>query len=190
MWVWSWLRMNASSMLNTCKFNGVFRSVRVSRRRILPSSLVQNFLRKLKCLIDWKVTLNLFIVSAWRWICWRLGCWLFKRLPSPRSLVGLRGRPTTLELKQGPGWQCRPAVRNIGQWTKVWSSNTKWMMTAYLSCKVLSLKKIMTLFIWNKSWLILVPAAAVIREGQALSAMTGRKGSVGCKTSYLLKFKT
>ncbi len=35
----------------------------------------------------------------------------------------------------------------------------------------------------------LVPAAAVIREGQALSGMTGRKGSVDCKTSYLLNFK-
>ena len=56
-------------------------------------------------------------------------------------------------------------------------------------CKVLSLKMIMTLF---KEVLVpanLVPAAAVIREGQALSGITGRKGFVDCITSYLLKFK-
>lgn len=35
----------------------------------------------------------------------------------------------------------------------------------------------------------LVPAAAVIREGQALSGITGRKGSVDGIISYLLKPK-
>ena len=35
----------------------------------------------------------------------------------------------------------------------------------------------------------LVPAAAVIREGQALSGITGRKGFVDCITSYLLNSK-
>jgi|SaaInl7_200m_RNA_FD_contig_61_166857_length_376_multi_4_in_0_out_0_1 hypothetical protein len=35
----------------------------------------------------------------------------------------------------------------------------------------------------------LVPAAAVIREGQALSKMTGRKESVDGIISYLLKTK-
>ena len=56
-------------------------------------------------------------------------------------------------------------------------------------CKVLSLKMIMTLF---KEVLVpanLVPAAAVIREGQALSEMTGRKESVDCTVSYLLNHK-
>ena len=59
----------------------------------------------------------------------------------------------------------------------------------YFGCKVLSLKMIMTLF---KEVLVpanLVPAAAVIREGQALSEITGRKESVDCNISYLLKFK-
>ena len=49
---------------------------------------------------------------------------------------------------------------------------------------------IMTLF---KEVLVpanLVPAAAVIREWQALSGITGRKGSVDGITSYLLKPKT
>ena len=35
----------------------------------------------------------------------------------------------------------------------------------------------------------LVPAAAVIREGQALSNITGRKESVDCNISYMLKPK-
>ena len=57
-------------------------------------------------------------------------------------------------------------------------------------CKVLSLKMIMTLF---KEVLVpanLVPAAAVIREGQALSGIIGRKESVDCIISYLLNPKT
>ena len=36
----------------------------------------------------------------------------------------------------------------------------------------------------------LVPAAAVIREGQALSEITGRKESVDGKVSFVLNFKT
>ena len=59
----------------------------------------------------------------------------------------------------------------------------------YFGCKILSLKMIMTLF---KEVLVpanLVPAAAVIREGQALSEMTGRKESVDCTVSYLLNPK-
>ena len=60
----------------------------------------------------------------------------------------------------------------------------------YFGCKVLSLIKIMTLF---KEILVpanLVPAAAVIREGQALSVITGRIESVDCNLSYIhLKFK-
>ena len=59
----------------------------------------------------------------------------------------------------------------------------------YFGCKVLSLKMIMTLF---KEVLVpanLVPAAAVIREGQALFVITGRTVSVDCNISYMLKFK-
>ena len=59
----------------------------------------------------------------------------------------------------------------------------------YFGCKVLSLKMIMTLF---KEVLVpanLVPAAAVIREGQALFVLTGRIASVDCIISYILKFR-
>ena len=59
-----------------------------------------------------------------------------------------------------------------------------------LSCKALSLKKIMTLFRCNQSWQILVPAAAVRRVGQALFGITRRKGFVDCKISFLSNFKT
>jgi hypothetical protein len=41
----------------------------------------------------------------------------------------------------------------------------------------------MTVLKERESWPILVPAAAVIREGQALFIMTGRKESVDCKVS-------
>jgi hypothetical protein len=41
----------------------------------------------------------------------------------------------------------------------------------------------------NKSWLILVPAAAVKRGGRALFVLTGRKGFVDCKVSFMLKTK-
>ena len=59
----------------------------------------------------------------------------------------------------------------------------------YFGCKVLSFKMIMTLL---KEVLVpanLVPAAAVIREGLALSGITGRKAFVDCIVSYLLKPK-
>ena len=59
----------------------------------------------------------------------------------------------------------------------------------YFGCKVLSVKMIMTLFTEVLVPANLVPAAAVIREGQALSGITGRKGFVDCITSYLLKSK-
>ena len=58
----------------------------------------------------------------------------------------------------------------------------------YFGCKVLSFKMIMTLF-KEEVPANLVPAAAVIREGQALSGITGRKGSVDGIISYLLKPK-
>lgn len=61
--------------------------------------------------------------------------------------------------------------------------------TIILVVKFLSLIIIMTLF---KKVLVpanLVPAAAVKREGQALSEMTGRKESVDCTISSLLNPK-
>lgn len=63
-------------------------------------------------------------------------------------------------------------------------------LTPDLVVKFFSLKnRIMTVFNEIKSRLIFVPAAAVKRRGQALSAMTGRKGSVDGNASYLSKLK-
>jgi len=62
------------------------------------------------------------------------------------------------------------------------------MIDGFSGCKVLSLKMIMTLF---KEVLVpanLVPAAAVIREGQALFEITGRIEFVDCILSYIIKF--
>ena len=57
-------------------------------------------------------------------------------------------------------------------------------MKANLVVKFFFRKKIMTVSEEIKSRLILVPAAAVKRGGQALSDMTGRKESVDSNISY------
>ena len=63
-------------------------------------------------------------------------------------------------------------------------------LTANLVVKFFSLRKrIMTVSNEIKSRLIFVPAAAVIRKGQALSVMTGRKEFADGKVSYLSNFK-
>lgn len=56
----------------------------------------------------------------------------------------------------------------------------------WFGCKVLSLNMIMTVFL-EEVPANLVPAAAVIREGQALSKITGRKEFVDCIISWNVK---
>jgi hypothetical protein len=65
--------------------------------------------------------------------------------------------------------------------TKDFFRNTK------IGCKIISLRKIMTLF-RKEAPANLVPAAAVIRGGQAFSGMIGRKGFVGGKFLLFVKF--
>jgi hypothetical protein len=55
--------------------------------------------------------------------------------------------------------------------------------------KVISITMIMTLVI-EEALANFVPAAAVIREGLALSGMIWRKGFVGCRLLLLVKFLT
>ena len=55
-----------------------------------------------------------------------------------------------------------------------------------IGCKIISLTRIMTL-VREEVLANLVPAAAVIREGRALSGMSGRKGFVGGNCCYKLK---
>ena len=69
------------------------------------------------------------------------------------------------------------AVRNFGQWAKAWSSYIAWMKKAQLVVKFIFSLKIMT----SMKWIVpanSVPAAAVIRGGQALFEMIGRKEHV------------
>lgn len=61
-------------------------------------------------------------------------------------------------------------------------------MTTNLDVKFFSLMMIKTL-LKKQSCLIPVPAVAAKREGQALSAITGRKGFVGGRISSKWKFK-
>ena len=58
------------------------------------------------------------------------------------------------------------------------------MKTVFLIVKFFRLMMTMTLTKRSKSWPILVPAVAVIREGQALFFVTGRKESVDGKVSF------
>ena len=57
-----------------------------------------------------------------------------------------------------------------------------------IGCKILSLIKIMTV-VREEVPANFVPAAAVIREGQALFGMIGRKGFVGCNCCSMLKVR-
>ena len=71
------------------------------------------------------------------------------------------------------------AVRDFGQWAQAWSSHVAWVnKEGYFGCKTLTLLKIMT---YGKGIVPanFVPAAAVIRGGQALFVMIGRKARVG-----------
>jgi len=59
-----------------------------------------------------------------------LGSWWSNGLPSQKCVVGFHERTTTLGLRQGPSlYQIKAAVRNFGQWTKVWSINNTWSKT-------------------------------------------------------------
>ena len=57
-----------------------------------------------------------------------------------------------------------------------------------IGCKILSLIKIMTV-VREEVPANFVPAAAVIREGQALFGMIGRKEFVGCNYCSTLKVR-
>jgi hypothetical protein len=85
-----------------------------------------------------------------------------------------------------------PAVRNIGQWAKAWSSDVEFLRTAkkntvfmVFGCKKISQKMIMTL-ICKEVVYNLVPAYAVIQGQQALFGMIGRKELVGGSHDYKL----
>ena len=102
--------------------------------------------------------------------------------PCPRWVAGLRGRPATLGLRYGPDSYGRQ------QWGILHNGGNPDAATPRggrrsSDCKLLLLGKIMT--VPNKEVTAnYVPAAAVKRRSQALSGITGCKGSAGGKTSW------
>ena len=102
--------------------------------------------------------------------------------PSLRRVAGLRGRPATLGLRYGPDSYGRQ------QWGILHNGGNPDAATPRggrrsSDCKLLLLRKIMTVL--NKEVTAnYVPAAAVKRRSQALSGITGCKGSAGGKTSW------
>ena len=119
---------------------------------------------------------------AWRWTRVRLVSWWGNGSPRPRSVAGLRGWTATLGLRHGPDSYGRQ------QWGILHNGGNPDAATPRggrrsSDCKLLLLRKIMTVL--NKEVTAnYVPAAAVKRRSQALSGITGCKGSAGGKTSW------
>src|SRR5881392_3787254 len=97
-------------------------------------------------------------------------CWWGNGLPRLRRLAGLRGRPATLGLRHGPDSYGRQ------QWGILHNGRKP------SGCKPLSAGTKLTVPA-EEAPANYVPAAAVIRRGQALSGFIGRKELVGGSTS-------
>ena len=104
--VWSWLRMNAGGMLNTCKsyaFHFVYKMKRVAdgwvTRKNLPFGEGQPLETVANTSYCWEV--KRWIIAK-RWACVWLASWWGKRLPRRWSVAGLRGWSATLGLRHGP----------------------------------------------------------------------------------------
>ena len=114
--VWSWLRMNAGGVPNTCKSNGTFKDWdfgwlrfkfsggRVSNAWVTCLSQGDNVSKG--TLIPHNVFLshgrNTKDFIGERWTRVRLGSWWGNGPPSRRSVAGLRGWTATLGLRHGP----------------------------------------------------------------------------------------
>ena len=110
--VWSWLRMNAGGVLNTCKSNGLYMKPsdckvsggRVSNAWITCLILGDNSWKRL--LIPHKRTkaawLSVKNSGGIRWIRGWLASWWGNGSPRRRSVAGLRGWTATLGLRHGP----------------------------------------------------------------------------------------
>ena len=121
--------------------------------------------------------------SALRWTRVWLDSWWGNGLPSRRSLAGLRGWTATLGLRHGPDSYGRQ------QWGILHNGGNPDAATPregrrFSDCKLLSQGTIMTVPC-KKAPANYVPAAAVIRRVQALSGITGCKGSAGGLASWM-----
>ena len=125
---------------------------------------------------------NILYGIAQGWTYGALACWRGNGPPRQRCVAGLRGRTATLGLRHGPDSYGRQ------QWGILHNGGNPDAATPRggrrsSDCKLLLLGKIMT--VPNKEVTAnYVPAAAVKRRSQALSGITGCKGSAGGKTSW------
>ena len=103
----------------------------------------------------------------------RLGSWRGNGLTSLWSLAVLRDCTATVGLENAQIWRQQWGIFDKPNGS---SSNIAWLKKDDFR-KILGQKKIVTVF-WWKVPTKLVPAVAVIRVGQVLFNVTGRKGRV------------
>ena len=92
----------------------------------------------------------------------------------PERVIGHTGTETRSRLLR------EAAVGNIGQWPATPREGRR-----FSDCKLLSSRTKDVTVLEEEAPANYVPAAAVIRRGQALSGITGRKGSVGGSLSQM-----
>ena len=111
------------------------------------------------------------------WTCGRLASWWGKSLPRRRSVAGLRGRSATLGLRTAQ----TPTGGSSEEFSAMGASLTEQRRVQEEGLRIVNC------FSRGRARTVLeeqapanyVPAAAVIRRGQALSGITGRKAPVG-----------
>jgi hypothetical protein len=120
--------------------------------------------------------------SAERWVRARLARWWGNGLPRLRSVAGLRGRSATLGLRTaqtptgGSSEEFSSMVARLNEQRRVQEDGLR----------------VVNCFFWRRARTVsresapanYVPAAAVIRRGQALSGVTGRKAHAGGQPSF------
>ena len=109
--VWSWLRMNASGRLNTCKSRGnreklafpLTTGARV-RNTYATYLLLRNSPEKFGLIPHNTTRSHDLMVKGYgkRWACVLLVCWWGNGSPRLRWVGGLRGLSPTLVLRHGP----------------------------------------------------------------------------------------
>jgi hypothetical protein len=116
--------------------------------------------------------------SAERWTRVRLDSWRGNGPPNLRSVAGLRGRTATLGLRHGPDSYGRQQWGILHNGRKPDAATPREGRRSS-DCKPLFLVTKQMTVAKQKATANYVPAAAVIRRWQALSGITGCKGSAG-----------
>lgn len=127
-----------------------------------------------------------------RWACERLDSWREKRHTKSRIFSWSEWMINHIGTETRPKLPWETAVRNIGQWTTVWSSYLAWVMKVILIVKLFQQVPCTRMQrYWHdlkkKLRPISVPAAAVRQKEQVLFGMNGRKSRAGCSSSSCVK---